>query len=97
MGAWHYDKGDITMGKYLAQKDRVIKYLLKNKYLTSYQAQDKLGIARLAARVSELNKSERIISKITIEVPTRFGSGRARIARYYLTDEAKRWIKADKQ
>ena len=85
------------MSKYQTQRDRVIKYLLNNKYLTSYQAQDKLGIARLAARVSELNKAERIIAKVMIEVPTRFGSGTARIARYYLTDEAKKQIKEDKQ
>ncbi len=68
------------------QNDYVLDMLRDRRDgITAMDALGKLGVARLAARISELRDAGHWIDTQMIEVPTRCGT--ARVARYRLINE----------
>lgn len=55
------------------QCERILKYIEEHGSITQQEAMNDLGIMRLASRVSEINKDERIITGKMIKVKNRFG------------------------
>ena len=69
-----------------SQNERVLKYLQTHKRgITQYQALDKLGVMRLASRISDLREMGYPILKTTIEVKNRYDEV-CRVAQYRLVE-----------
>ena len=69
-----------------SQNERVLKYLQTPKRgITQYQALDKLGVMRLASRISDLREMGYPILKDTIEVRNRYDEV-CRVAQYRLVE-----------
>ena len=67
----------------MSQKDRIREALLKGEKLTRIEAQQKYGVARLSARIDDLD-SELNIVRGWRKVPTRWDNASTRIREYYL-------------
>ena len=69
-----------------SQNERVLKYLqIHKRGITQYQALDKLGVMRLASRISDLREMGYPILKDTIEVRNRYDEV-CRVAQYRLVE-----------
>ena len=66
-----------------AQNDRLAKYLLKHRQIDQRTALNKLGIARLAARIYDLREGHWPIETETKVVKNQFGE-KCRVANYLL-------------
>lgn len=67
---------------------RIHDYMQKYGSLTSKEAQDKLGIARLAARISEMRSEGVPIKKEMVKSKNRYGET-VYFARYTLKEEER--------
>lgn len=64
------------------QAKQVLEYIQENGSITQKEATRKLGVGRLAARISDLRAEGYNIQ--TEMIPVRTRGGKARVARYYL-------------
>ena len=67
----------------MTQKDRLLQHLRIGNTLTSLQAWDRLGIARLASRVYDLKRDGIEVIKESITVSNRWGE-ECNVTRYSL-------------
>lgn len=65
------------------QKSRIIEYIQKYGFITSYTAYSKLGITQLATRISELKERGYIFKKERVYTKNRFGK-KTHYDKYYL-------------
>lgn len=69
-----------------SQCKRLIKYLSEHpEGITQKEADKKLGISRLPARISEMKKSGFVIDREMVNVLNRYGQ-KCRVARYRLIE-----------
>lgn len=64
------------------------KYFRRNSRLTAHQASVQLGIARLAARIPELESMGYVFLHQMIDAPTRYS--RAKVCQYVLLQRPKK-------
>lgn len=69
----------------MTQKERVLRFWKTRKGITQLQANEYLGVSRLAAVIFDLKKEGYNIESEMIEVENRWGE-KCRVARYYLKD-----------
>ena len=72
----------------LNQQNRIIRYLLDNKSITSLEAMQELGVYRLSARISELKQKGYSINKKSVKGINRYGET-IRFAEYSLEEYDK--------
>lgn len=68
------------------QCDRIIRYMRQHGSITQFDATGKLGVLRLASRISELKKMGYTITSKMDSVLNRFGE-KCSVKRYYLEEE----------
>ena len=66
------------------QHDALIDYFIHNGGLTSFEAYERFGCTRLAARVLELSRKGYRFKKEPVSVTTRYGA-KVTVTRYILT------------
>lgn len=69
----------------ITQTEAVLDWLTEHGTITRRIAEDELGILQLPTRIFELKEAGVAISKRMIEVRTRYGNGKTKVAEYYLT------------
>ena len=57
----------------MTQCERLLEYMQTHESITQIEALNKLGIFRLASRISDLKRQGHIINKKTIVVKNRYG------------------------
>lgn len=67
------------------QNERILDYIRENGGITQLEAMNKLGVMRLASRVSDLRRKGYPISSKTVHVKNRYGET-CRIKKYSLGD-----------
>lgn len=72
----------------MTQLEELKKYFRRNSRLTAHQAQMQLGIARLAARIPELESMGYVFMHQMIDAPTRYS--RAKVCQYVLLQRPKK-------
>lgn len=70
------------------QLEELEKYFRRNSRLTAHQATMQLGIARLAARIPELEAMGYVFLHKMIDAPTRYS--RAKVCQYVLLQRPKK-------
>lgn len=69
----------------MTQEERVLRFWKTRKGITQLQANQYLGVSRLAAVIFDLRQKGYNIESEIIEVTNRWGE-KTRVARYYLKD-----------
>lgn len=72
----------------MTQKERVLRFWKTRKGITQLQANEYLGVSRLAAVIFDLKKEGYDIESEMVEVENRWGD-KCRVARYYLKGNKK--------
>ena len=70
------------------QLDALLKYFIQNGGLTTFEAFERFGCTRLAARVLELSRKGYRFRKDPVEVVTRYGA-KVTVTRYTLLDRCE--------
>ncbi|MGN1369963.1 MAG: helix-turn-helix domain-containing protein [Aristaeellaceae bacterium] len=70
------------------QSERVLQYMRKRGSITQFEAMNRLGVMRLASRISELKKDGYPIRSRMDTVKNRFGES-CSVKRYYLEEGDK--------
>lgn len=68
------------------QCQRILDYMIDHGSITQLQAQKKLGVMRLGARIFELRKNGHQISSEMVKVKNRYGE-MCRVKRYRLSSD----------
>lgn len=63
------------------QSQRILDYMYQHGGITQYEALEKLGVMRLASRISELRRNGCAISSKMVKVKNRYGET-CRVKRY---------------
>lgn len=66
-----------------SQVNRILDYLEEHETITSYDAENHLGVRRLASRISEMKKNGMPIQYEWVTVKDRYGCN-CRVKRYWL-------------
>ena len=69
----------------MTQEERVLRFWKTRKGITQLQANQYLGVSRLAAVIFDLRQKGYNIESEMVEVTNRWGE-KTRVARYYLKD-----------
>lgn len=72
----------------MSQRDEVLKYLKKNKYITSYQAFEWFGATRLSAIIFDLRQQGHRIGGVWEIHTDRYGEQK-RFIRYFLIKDER--------
>ena len=67
----------------MTQCERLLEYMQTHESITQIEALNKLGIFRLASRISDLKRQGHVINKKTIVVKNRYGESSC-VAEYSL-------------
>ena len=68
------------------QNQRIIEYMRKHGSITTLEAMDRLGVARLASRICDMKRMGIPIHSTMVETVNRYGE-KCRVKRYRLLDE----------
>lgn len=71
----------------ISQSKRIVEYINTYGSITCLEAEHRLGIQRLAARIADLKKQGYVIDSEMVEVRNRYNEV-CRVKRYYLCEEA---------
>ena len=69
-----------------SQNTRILEYLDKNESITHFQAEEHLGICRLASRISDLKSMGYVFETEWVNVKNRYGE-KCRVKSYKLKGE----------
>ncbi len=69
------------------QAERILDYMHEHQGITQFDALNKLGVMRLASRISELRRNGYDITSKMVKVQNRYGET-CRVKRYSLKDGA---------
>ena len=69
------------------QAERILDYMHEHQGITQFDALNKLGVMRLASRISELRRNGYEITSKMVKVQNRYGET-CRVKRYSLKDGA---------
>lgn len=56
------------------QNDALVQYMIDNEYITTWTAQDKLGITSLSRRICDLTEAGYKIDKKPLQAKNRYGN-----------------------
>lgn len=69
------------------QSERILDYMNEHGGITQYEALEKLGVMRLASRISDLRRNGYVISSKMVKVKNRYGET-CRVKRYSMKGDA---------
>lgn len=69
----------------MTQEERIMEYMQENGGITALDAQKKLGVMRLAARISDIRKHGTAVYGQTVTVKNRYGE-KTHVTRYSLEE-----------
>lgn len=69
----------------MTQEERIMEYMQENGGITALDAQKKLGVMRLAARISDIRKHGTTVYGQTVTVKNRYGE-KTHVTRYSLEE-----------
>lgn len=70
------------------QLDALLSYFIQNGGLTTFEAFERFGCTRLAARVLELSRKGYVFKKEPVEIVTRYGA-KVTVTRYTLMKNSR--------
>ena len=70
------------------QSERILDYMNEHGGITQYEALEKLGVMRLASRISDLRRNGYVISSKMVKVKNRYGET-CRVKRYSMKGDAR--------
>lgn len=70
--------------KTITQTEAVLRWLESGRTITQREAEDHLGIMRLASRINDLKREGHDIRSKRVKVPTRYGDGQTTVCAYYI-------------
>ncbi|MEM9282100.1 MAG: helix-turn-helix domain-containing protein [Verrucomicrobiota bacterium] len=76
--------GTMTGSTATTQCDQILAWMMEGKPITPRDALIEFGCARLSARIFDLKEADNEIERRLVEVNTRGGTGRARVAQYFM-------------
>lgn len=68
----------------MSQAQAIVAYMTMYGSITSKEAEERLGVMRLASRIHDLKREGYHITYEWEQVKTRYGNGTTRVKRYYM-------------